>query len=183
MNVHTINTHLVYTDIYWDTPPVWREAQANLNHLLSLRITRESSILHLADTISHTISSLEPVLSELCLQTCPDCSNPCCERATVRYDFRDLIFLHLQHKGLPLFQPKPDPGSPCYMLGEKGCLLPRYMRPFMCTWYLCPVQMDLVRGASSDNINRLPEQLREIQDKRKQLEAKFVQLLCSQPPQ
>ena len=176
-NDETVNIPAISTDIYWDTPPIWREAQANLNHLLFLRVPRGNFILNLAETISNRISSLEPLLANLCMQTCPDCTNPCCKQATVRYDFRDLILLHLQQKGLPLFQPKPDPGRQCYMLGEKGCTLARYMRPFMCTWYLCPGQMDLVRSTTSGYINRLPKHLREIQDKRKELETNFLQLV------
>jgi len=161
-------------DIQWDTFQTWREVHASLDHLLQIDPCSKSNVLFLAESIEAQINSLEPVLSELCTQTCPQCFHPCCEKATVRYDLRDLVYLHLLHKGLPLYQPKPEPGLPCYMLGKNGCTLPRYMRPFICTWYLCPQQMELIRSSSRKYLYCLPEQLQEIQKKRKQLEAELL---------
>jgi len=100
-----------------------------------------------------------------------------CKRAVVRYDLRDLVFLHLGQNGLPLGQPAPKAGETCSCLGEKGCMVDRLMRPFMCTWYLSPGQMAVVRREKSWREYGLPERLREIQKDRKELEKRFLALV------
>ena len=160
--------------MFWDAPGDWREAQISIGHHLNVYAGRSGVLVDAAGVIAGKIDSLEPVLDHLCERTCPDCGEPCCVRATVRYDFRDLVFLHFLGKGLPVGQPSPVAGEACSCLGEKGCLIPRVMRPFMCTWYLCPGQMALVRKSAVEAFKGLPERLGEIQVMRKALEAQFL---------
>ena len=131
----------------------------------------------LAAAIAGKIKGLDGILDRLCDRTCPECEDPCCKRAVVRYDLRDLVFLHLGQNGLPLGQPAPKAGETCSCLGEKGCMVDRLMRPFMCTWYLSPGQMAVVRREKSWREYGLPERLREIQKDRKELEKRFLALV------
>lgn len=163
--------------MFWDAPGDWREAQNSIDHHLNVYAGRSGALLDAAGAIAGKIDFLEPVLDNLCERTCPDCGEPCCVRATVRYDFRDLVFLHLFQTGLPVGQPSPVAGQACSCLGDRGCMIPRVMRPFMCTWYVCPGQMALVRAGQSGQKYCLTKRLREIQDCRKGLEAGFLQLV------
>ncbi len=172
--MHIEDSSLGYTDIFGDKPEVWKKQQSNLDHLVQIEVCRDNNISSLAQEIAERINSLVPVLEGLCFKTCPSCDDPCCVRATVRYDFRDLVFLHSLQKAIPLGQPKPQPGQACSLLGPTGCLLPRVLRPFVCTWYLCPSQMDLVRSSTSGWVYGLPDQLQEIKKQRKQLETEFL---------
>ncbi len=164
--------------MYWDTPADWREVQVSLAHHLRIHSHRRMEITELAGAIAGKTKNLDALLEALCACTCPGCEAPCCVRATVRYDLRDLLFLHLIGKGLPLGQPAPRAGRACSCLGKNGCMIDRLMRPFMCTWYLCPSQMALVRSEKMWQKYRLPERLREIQNDRKNLESVFLKLVA-----
>ena len=163
--------------MFWDVPGDWREVQISIDHHLSVYAGRSGVLVEVAGAIAGKIDSLESVLDNLCERTCPDCREPCCVRATVRYDFRDLVFLHFLWKGLPVGQPSAVAGKACSCLGDKGCVIPRMVRPFMCTWYLCPAQMALVRAAEAGSEAFLVGWLREIQECRKALERGFLQIV------
>jgi len=166
--------------MFWDSPGEWQEAQLSLAFQMkrhfgqALPDDQGGDMKALADAIAGKIKGIDGVLDRLCDRTCPECKDPCCKRAVVRYDLRDLIFLHLVQNGLPLGQPAPRAGEPCFCLGEKGCMVDRLMRPFMCTWYLCPGQMAVVRTEKSWREYGLAERLREIQNDRKELERLFL---------
>jgi len=63
------------------------------------------------------------------------------------------------------------------MLDADGCALPRVMRPFMCTWYLCPPQMDIVRAEADPEISVLTDRLEELKRRRKMLESGFLYMV------
>lgn len=162
--------------LYWEDPVSWREAQTSLSHLLLRHRDRGGGLLPMAASIADLIRSMDAAMGILCARTCPSCSDPCCVRADVRYDFRDLIFLHCSGDGLTLGQTLSAPGSgACTMLGADGCTLPRVMRPFMCTWYLCPPQMNIVRAEPEMSV--LPDRLEEAKRRRKILEAGFLEMI------
>lgn len=164
--------------MFWDSPAEWREAQVGLGVSLHFYSLGNGKITRIAEDIAEKTQSLDPELERLCIRTCSGCEDPCCVLATVRYDFRDLIFLHLIQKGLPIGQLASGSGRGCSCLGENGCVLDRIMRPFMCTWYLCPSQMELVRSEKMWQKYHLPERLREIQNDRKNLENAFLKLVA-----
>ena len=161
------------TLLYWEDPDSWREARESLSRILCRHRDRTGELYTMAASIADLIRSMDAAMGNLCVRTCPSCSDPCCIRADVRYDLRDLIFLHCSGAGLPLGQTVFAPGAgACDMLSVDGCVLPRVMRPFMCTWYLCPPQMDIVRADPALSI--LPARLKEAKRLRKALEARFL---------
>lgn len=162
--------------LYWEDPVSWREAQEGLSRLLHRHRDRGGELFTKAASIAGLIRSMDTAMGNLCARTCPSCSDPCCVRADVRYDFRDLIFLHYSGTGLPLGQTvSASGGGACTMLGADGCVLPRIMRPFMCTWYLCPPQMDIVRA--DPEISFFPDRLEDVKHRRKILEAGFLEMI------
>ena len=171
---------MILEDHLWLDPETWGEVQSGLDWLLSLHAKRCGPILEMAACILRRMQAVDPVLSQVCAWTCPECVHPCCQRATVRYDLRDLLFLHCIHWAVPVGHPSPDAGDCCY-LGPEGCMMPRFVRPFLCTWYLCPSQMDILRQAGNGPLAQLPQRLQEIQDLRKDLEEAFVQMVVSPP--
>ena len=166
--------------MFWETPAEWREAQTGLDHHLKIYSGLDEDVRQKAAAIAGKIEGLDSLQDTLCARTCPACKDPCCRRATVRYDFRDLIFLHLVQKGLPMGQPISGGDTGCSCLGENGCELDRMMRPFMCTWYLCPAQVELLRHAEPWRQYGILERLREIQGDRKELEKGFLKLVAPQ---
>jgi hypothetical protein len=93
-----------------------------------------------ADAIVHGLDRLADLFDQLAAATCAVCQDPCCRHAKVWFDFRDLLFLHLHGVPLPPHQLRRHLQDPCRYLGRRGCRLPRGSRPWICTWYICPLQ-------------------------------------------
>ena len=165
------------TDILWLETVTWREVQAAVDHHMQLYAGRIDFLTFVADSIADHLQALDPVMDAICAATCTRCPNPCCLHADVRYDFRDILFLHCRHEGLPLHQPKLTTGWSCSFLDLDGCALPRSLRPFLCNWYLCPGQMQIVRGDSSPDMAHVLQSLQSIQQQRKDLEDEFIRLV------
>ncbi len=164
-------------DILWLESRTWREVQAALDHHMRLYSVHNATLVSLANSIADNLQAIDEIMDQLCASTCLCCPEPCCLHADVRYDFRDLLFLHCQQEALPLYQPRLHPGRPCSFLERGGCLLPRPLRPFLCTWYLCPWQMKMIQKASSLDMAHVLQRLQSIQQQRKELEDEFINML------
>jgi hypothetical protein len=86
------------------------------------------------------------MLEDLCLATCTHCTDPCCLKAYAWFDLKDLLFFHLNKLAIPPAQLMTDRKMTCRYLGVRGCTLERISRPWICTWYLCPTQVRVLRG-------------------------------------
>lgn len=164
-------------DILWREPSSWREVHTALDYHMRRYPTENAALVSLAEAIAGNLQVVDPVMEQLCAATCPSCPDPCCLHADVRYDFRDLVFFHCRQKALPLHQPRLHTGQPCLFLARHGCGLPRTLRPFLCTWYLCPQQMEIIQNTSSRDMSRVLQILRSIQQQRKDLEDAFIHLV------
>jgi len=139
-----------------------------------------SRIEQLVSSIITHMKDIDKTLQELCLASCPKCNDNCCIRATVWYDFRDLVFFYSREKGLPPAQITKNKNGCCCHLAENGCTVPRPDRPFVCTWYLCSSQKQLLTQCAdrvkSCNTTR---KIAKIQVMRKELEDIFCQSLIA----
>ncbi len=126
----------------WPTPDLWQEANTAMAAAIAIRVHRFANIRELAVQIQARLSLLDRFLDDLCDATCHSCADNCCQRATVWYDFKDLLGFHLGGASIPAAQLSPRPNRPCRHLGEAGCALPRGQRPFVCTWYICAAQRE-----------------------------------------
>ena len=166
--------------IPWNTEMLWREANDSMRYLISNYDDELSKARNIAQSILRKLSDIFSDMDSLCAQTCSRCKAPCCRVATVWFDYKDLIFLHLNGLCIAPTQPLHHDKHHCRYLGEKGCLLPRVERPWICTIYLCPAQTALLRGVSSQYYRELDLKLKTIQQQRKDLEDEFIHKIC--PP-
>lgn len=126
----------------------------------------------LAREIRDLLDALSDPIEHLCSATCPGCKDICCERATIWYDFKDLVYLYFGMGRLPEKQIKKIPGPvrpQCSNLTETGCRLPRRERPFVCTWYFCP---DLTKNPQYRN-TPFSTKIEEIKELRSRMEEAF----------
>ena len=122
--------------------------------------------------------SLFPLLDELCKATCTYCPDPCCFSAYAWFDFRDLLFAHLNGLAISPAQLMTDRKMICRYLGVRGCTLERISRPWICTWYLCPAQLGALRAdAAYGKKAFFLETAREIRGERKEMETVFIEAL------
>ena len=154
----------------WRTIPLWHEANEAVTVLLEQHADRIAEALPLARQIRACIHALDRSMTALCRSTCPVCPDPCCRRATVWFDFQDLIYLHMCGEPIPPTQIDRVRGAACPYLGPGGCTLARIQRPFICTWYICPEQTGLIRRQGANEGYELFRNLGVIKTNRRFLE-------------
>ncbi len=122
--------------------------------------------------------SLFRLLDELCTTTCTYCPDPCCFSAYAWFDFKALLFAHLNGLAIPPAQLMTDRKMICRYLGNRGCTLERISRPWICTWYLCPTQLGALRAdAARGKKAFFLETAAEIRRERKEMETAFIEAL------
>lgn len=96
------------------------------------------------DAIVECIARLDGLMDRFCALTCPSCQDPCCHGGKVFFNLADLITLTARDKPIPPGQTRTASGLPCRYLGPRGCALDRFSRPYVCVWFLCEPQMELL---------------------------------------
>jgi hypothetical protein len=143
----------------WTRPVVWQSVTEVLDHHLSLPHFRiQDEVRQKAGAISLLMASLNRPMDALSRVTCPECEDPCCRRATLWYDFVDLLVMRSTRQPWPPGQPMAAVGAQCRYLGPTGCRMPRIRRPWICTWYLCPrqtIHLETVWPSRREAITRL----------------------------
>ena len=161
----------------WGSGSDWQEA----NRCLDLHIDRYREELKpamaAARMVHSRLASIFPFLDHLCLATCGYCPEPCCLTASPWYDFRDLLFLHLNNLEIPRSQPLHDDTDTCCYLGPRGCELSRITRPWICTWYLCPTQVANLKKRNSRQWDPINQTVSDIKIGREQLEVEFIRVI------
>ena len=160
--------------IPWAGPKLWQEASAAITHLIHQAGGDMQEARFLAETMARRLQSIFPALDRLCQLTCPHCPDPCCRRAWIWFDYRDLLFLHLARLPIPPAQLISRKGARCRYIAPGGCRLDRLRRPFICTWYLCPVQVRRLEGRARAGKAALDDALLSIKFLRRKLETAFM---------
>ncbi len=163
----------------WTTPESWAEANHSLALLCRKYETSLAPAREQARRVRAALQALHPTIEFLCSTTCPACPDSCCVRAKVWLDFRDLLFLHLAGGPLPLHQLRRNLAETCLFLGLKGCTLPRLSRPWVCTWYLCPEQTNLLRKLPVEKQAEFHPAVQEVKEGRRKMEEEFMGAIVS----
>jgi hypothetical protein len=164
----------------WGTIPAWQEANRSIDFHFNCHYPKLQQAMQIAGSTRSRLESIFPSLDDLARMTCPLCPDVCCLSASPWYDMRDLIFLHLNRLAIPRTQTIQIAGETCCYLSHKGCTLPRITRPWICTWYLCPVQTANLKDRNPDQWQRLTGVLGEIKAHRKELEDEFICVIRNQ---
>jgi len=100
--------------------------------------------LFLPDATAETAKRLQqllmvssPSIEDYTRDACPHCPDVCCLQKHGCYRERDIIYLNALGAVVPIIDLARPPDSRCQFLGERGCIHPRWLRPFKCTWYFC----------------------------------------------
>lgn len=161
----------------WASKPAWQEANDSIDfHVNRYRADLKSAMAAARD-LRRLVESLFPLLNDLCMATCPWCPEPCCLRASPWYDLRDLVFLHLNCLEIPLTQTIHAFKETCRYSSPRGCALSRITRPWICTWYLCPVQTAYLKKTSRCQWGAFDRRVFGIKRRRKDLEEEFIRVI------
>ena len=164
----------------WGASNRWREINESLLHLVK---RNPDGLAHAAATalrLQEALAALFSVMDSLCHITCRHCPDICCHNATPFLDFKDLLFIHLTGHHPPPFQPIDRNHRHCRFLGHRGCRLQRMIRPWMCTWYLCPTQKRRLATLPLVSQKSISEMTAAIKTLRRRMETEFI---CGVAPQ
>lgn len=140
------------------------------------------AMLHLGTTlgaakIREDFQWLDAVMTDYCQITCPACADPCCHAGKVFYNLADLLFQMALDLPFPAGQTRTEHSLSCRFLTVSGCTLPRPNRPYVCVWYLCDPQMQLLERESPPKQRRFTAALQSIRNFRLELQRAAARLL------
>ncbi len=84
----------------WNDQKSWNQIRHYFEHTFGTD-TDFSDCRFLAASIASKMARIDETLHNLCSVTCANCLEICCYKATVWYDFRDLLFLYLVEGDIP----------------------------------------------------------------------------------
>jgi len=158
----------------WRSDQLWQAAGRTLMYLIQRHNHRMGRVKSIASEVNSLLVSADQKFDLLCSRTCMRCESPCCLVADVSYDFRDLLFIHLTNQALPPGQPQQKAGEVCRYLEADGCRIPRSMRPWICTWYICASQKKYFAGVHDMSLDSIMSVIADISKLRKQMETLFI---------
>lgn len=142
---------------------------------------RAGTLKDLAEQITSNYNLVEAQQEKLCACSCTVCLDVCCVKATVWYDFKDLLYLYFATGGLPDRQIRKTDENCCCHLTPSGCSIARNARPFICSWYICAAQKQDMNSLSGEG-RELLERLDQLKLLRKSLESRYISLACENLP-
>lgn len=165
------------TEPLWGPTDTWKTANWNLEYLIRRHYAEMDRAIALAQDLQILLESIFLLLDDLCAVTCPWCPDLCCLKAKVWIDFKDLIFLHLNGHQIPPAQLLEDLKETCRYWGPRGCMLPRIVRPWVCTWYLCPTQKANLRQKPKSVQDNFSRAVQAIKAGRGVMESEFIRIV------
>ncbi len=127
---------------------------------------------HVSLRIRELYGLVSPLIERVSERVCPSCDYICCRERHFSYDLYDRIFLEqtgLYPTGMDTSS-ECDEDTYCRMLSENGCLLPRWQRPFRCTWFFCDTMISEM-GEDGLMMEEIFGIIRELQQQRVKLRA------------
>jgi hypothetical protein len=155
----------------------WREANCSIAANIQRYPSKMKPVAASARGVRVRLESIFGLLDDLCMETCLRCPDPCCLHASPWFDFRDLIFLHLNALAIPLRQSIENMSVTCCYSSPRGCTLARISRPWICTWYLCSVQTANLNSRRSRQKENWISAIYETKSYRKEMEEAFIRVI------
>ncbi|MDC3237286.1 hypothetical protein OAT93_00985 [bacterium] len=166
--------------IPWQTDEEWNQVLLSLQAIESKGKKRLTKLFGTAKKIQKNFEMMSESMEKLCSYTCINCEDICCLRATIWFDFKDLLYIYFATGRFPESQIKKVPLKnkirACNFFTKKGCILPRIERPFVCTWYLCPAQKKHLAYYDPKHLLYFERTLLDIKDLRNKIETEFITL-------
>lgn len=163
----------------WGSKVKWQIVNRDLDYLIHRHYGALKNAMKSARDLEARLTSIFPLLDDLCKVTCPWCPDPCCLTAEVWMDFKDLLFLHLGGHPIPDKQLRSNSKKVCRCWKPKGCALPRMVRPWICTWYICPTQKAILRRKSGHTRDKFSSLIQAVKISRTEMEDEFIRIVCS----
>ena len=117
-----------------------------------------------AEKLKQLLIESSPLIEEYTGRVCPGCIDVCCRQKHGLYRERDTRYLRALGVSLPKRDATRPLDGPCECMGPRGCALPRWMRPFKCTWYFCEPLLAALNDGPQKKARRLAAVMQEMID-------------------
>lgn len=125
----------------------------------------------LALELKAAYEAVSPIIEGFTRRVCPGCRSVCCIDRHGTHEDADLAFLEAVGERPPGGPPKEADTEPCRHLGAEGCTIPRWQRPYRCTWYFCPALLEAMPEIDPRAYRRLVAALERLGTLREMLRA------------
>ncbi|GAB4389064.1 MAG: hypothetical protein Kow0025_12170 [Thermodesulfovibrionales bacterium] len=116
---------------------------------------------------------VSPLIEAFTSEICPGCESVCCIDRHGSYEAEDSAFARALGQEPPPEAPRPEDTEPCRFLGREGCRLPRFRRPYRCTWYFCQRLLESMPARDPRGYRRLVSSLERLMEARARLAARL----------
>ena len=161
--------------IPWQDREEWSQVVMSIPAAVANIGGEVNHLREIALRIKDLYSELDGLFDSLVARTCCNCTTICCTVATVWYDLRDILFLYLADSQLPRHQITRNADRTCVNLTPQGCCLNRRKRPFICTWYVCATQKDVLLRQEHGAGKEIFTNIAQLKTARNELENRFVE--------
>jgi hypothetical protein len=115
-----------------------------------------------ANTFKQLLIESSPMIEEYTAAVCPACKDVCCRQKHGIYQKGDILYLQALGVDAPSRNAARPLDGPCESMGPRGCVLPRWMRPFKCTWYFCEPLIKTLNERPQRKARRLTALMQEM---------------------
>jgi hypothetical protein len=169
-----------HTNIPWYTAEEWEQVFLSIKKINDLYGQKLVNIYKTALQIRQKFEEMSGPIEKVCSRTCIYCDDICCIRATIWFGLKDLLYIYFGLNKFPAYQIiKNSSGNrkkACCHFSEKGCMLERLERPFVCTWYFCSEQKKYLALHHQKTKPTIDKSLMEIKDLRNKMEEEFIRI-------
>lgn len=164
----------------WKQPEEWSQVVVSIEQTVANQNAKLDRAREIAGQIEKLYKKINDGFDAVCGVTCVSCMDVCCKKATVWYDFKDLLFIYLMQGKLPESQISKQPDLSCTNLTSSGCAIRRIERPFICTWYICPPQSAVLKEEAFAEVSKIIQASKDdMKILRNHLEESFLKAVSS----
>ena len=138
---------------------------------------------NLAEETRALFQSLDPDIEGLTQTVCPSCKDVCCISRHGQAAADDLIYMNALAIRVPVRDSKRPDGAACRYLESSGCGLPRYARPYRCTWYFCSPLLEAMGEMKPRQARALEGKLARLSSLRNRMMEVYRTLDCGSSPE
>ena len=123
----------------------------------------------LAEEMQRAYEDVSPFIESHTSRVCPSCAEVCCIDRHGTHEREDIAFIRALGEKPPREAPLSEDTLPCRQLCDRGCGLPRWKRPFRCTWYFCSALLESMPAEDPRGYREFMHRLRRLQSLRQEV--------------
>lgn len=140
----------VFPELNFRSPTEFQNTLNRLQTFFAENEARLAEVFARAQELENAFDVIDPFIQEYTAKTCPYCAVVCCANRHGMPTFGDIVSFLAMRRQLPLYDLSISAGAACQFMGARGCVLPRLIRPYRCTWYFCdPLLKQIEIGPAS----------------------------------